>query len=282
MNDRSDRANSNVTALLEVMRQLRNPKGGCPWDIEQDFRTIAPYTIEEAYEVADAIDREDLVALKDELGDLLFQVVFHAQMAAEAGAFDFADVVQGVVEKMELRHPHVFGSATIETAEAQTDAWEQHKAEERKQTADASGQTPSVLDGVARGLPALSRAIKLQRRAARIGFDWPETTQILDKIDEEVVELKAELAARDNSGADGHRQARIASEMGDVLLSWSNFARRLDVDPEESLRRANQRFEQRFRHMENAILTSGRSPESYSLDEMEALWVVAKQQLDHD
>ena len=269
------------------MRRLRDPDGGCPWDLEQDFRTIAPYTIEEAFEVADAVERGDLPALKDELGDLLFQVVFHAQMAAEAGAFDFEGVIQGVIDKMVRRHPHVFGSATIDSADAQTEAWERHKEHERAEKAETAG-TPemanaasSVLDGVALGLPALTRAIKLQKRAARIGFDWPETLQILDKVEEEVAELRAELEARDRDGDSAHRQTRIAAELGDVLLAWSNFARRLDVDPESSLRAANQRFEQRFRCMEKIMSASGRDPGSFTLDEMEALWTQAKQQLGH-
>jgi ATP diphosphatase len=276
------RAEHALASLLDIMRRLRDPDGGCPWDLEQNFRTIAPYTVEEAYEVADAIERGDLPALKDELGDLLFQVVFHAQMGDEASAFDFADVIQGVIDKMVRRHPHVFGEATVDSAGAQTEAWERYKEQERAEkaeTSEAEDAAPSVLDGVALGLPALTRAVKLQKRAARIGFDWPETLQILDKVEEEVAELRAELEAFDRDGDSDHRQARIASELGDVLLAWSNFARRLDVDPEGSLRAANQRFEQRFRSMEKAMRTSGRDPGSFTLDEMEELWKQAKEQL---
>jgi MazG family protein len=261
------------------MRKLRDPNGGCPWDLEQTFETIAPYTLEEAYEVADAISRKDMNALKDELGDLLFQVVFHAQMAAEQGAFDFSDVAEGVSAKMHRRHPHVFDDANVNSAEAQTLAWEQHKADERERAAAEGGKTVSVLDGVALGLPALSRAIKLQNRAARIGFDWPEAKQILDKVEEEVAELRAELSARDQEGESPHRQGRIASELGDVLLAWSNFARHVNVDPEAALRGANGRFESRFRRVEEMMLTSGRDIGSFTLDEMEELWGQAKAQL---
>lgn len=270
------RAENALRSLLGIMQQLRDPHGGCPWDIEQNFDTIAPYTLEEAYEVADAIERKDMAALKDELGDLLFQVVFHAQMAFENGAFDFADVVEGVIDKMTRRHPHVFGSSKIESAHAQTHAWERHKAEERAKSAESDGRTASVLDGVALGLPALSRAIKLQNRAARIGFDWPETLQILDKVEEEMAELRAELEAPDRDGDSEHRQGRIASELGDVFLAWSNFARRAKVDPEAALRGANARFEQRFRRIEQVMTESGRDLDSFTLAEMEVLWQQAK------
>lgn len=276
------RAENALRALLEIMRRLRDPEDGCPWDIEQNFTTIAPYTIEEAYEVADAAEREDMAALKDELGDLLFQVVFHAQMAAEDGAFDFANVAEGVVEKMIRRHPHVFASSKIDGADAQTHAWERHKAEERTQRAADEGRAPSALDGIAQGMPALSRAVKLQNRAARIGFDWPETEQILDKIEEEVAELRVELDARERDGDSERVQQRIASELGDVLLAWSNYARRLKVDPESALRAANNRFEQRFRCMEQIMSEAGRAPDKFSLAEMEELWTQAKKLLGHD
>jgi len=279
MDSTPPRAENALRSLLGIMQQLRDPNGGCPWDIEQNFDTVAPYTLEEAYEVADAIERKDMAALKDELGDLLFQVVFHAQMAFETGAFDFADVVEGVIDKMIRRHPHVFGSSQVESADAQTQAWERHKAEERARSAATEGRTPSVLDGVALGLPALSRAIKLQNRAARIGFDWPETLQILDKVEEEVAELRAELEARDRDGESKHRQDRIASELGDVLLAWSNFARRAKVDPEAALRSANARFEQRFRRIEQVMTESGRDLNSFTLGEMEVLWQQAKAHL---
>ncbi len=271
-----DRATGALHNLLEIMRLLRDPDGGCPWDLEQSFETIAPYTLEEAYEVADAISRNDMTALKDELGDLLFQVVFHAQMAAEEGVFDFADVAEGVGEKMRRRHPHVFADATVNTSEAQAHAWEQHKANERTRAAAESGTVASVLDGVAKGLPALSRAVKLQNRAARIGFDWPEAKQILNKVEEEVAELRAELHTRDQDGDTPRRQHRIASELGDVLLAWSNFARHVDVDPESALREANERFENRFREVEKMMMATGSDVGSFTLNEMEDLWTEAK------
>jgi len=251
--------------LLAVMCQLRNPQGGCPWDLEQDFATIAPYTIEEAYEVADAIERNDMAALKDELGDLLLQVVFHAQMAREAGSFDFAEVAAAIAEKMVRRHPHVFGDAKVETADAQTVAWEVHKANERRAKASAEGRKPSVLDGVAAGLPALMRAVKLQRRAARVGFDWPNAADVLMKVDEEVTELKNEISKR---GA----PERICDEIGDLLFAVVNLARHLDADPEAALRHANAKFERRFRLVEAQLAQSGRSPADASLDELEAHW----------
>ena len=233
-----------IGRLLQIMARLRTPRGGCPWDLEQNFATIAPYTIEEAYEVADAIDRGDMASLKDELGDLLFQVVFHAQMASEAGDFGFGDVVRNISDKMLRRHPHVFGDASIATAEAQTTAWETHKAAERQARAEAEGRAPSVLDGVAAGLPALSRAIKLQNRAARVGFDWPDIAPVFDKISEEIGELRAELAA------DSSNLNRLEDELGDVLFVLANLARHLKVDPEAALRRTNAKFERRFQRIE--------------------------------
>jgi nucleoside triphosphate diphosphatase len=279
MDTETNPPDSALEALLDIMRRLRDPDTGCPWDVAQTFETIAPYTLEEAYEVADAIEQDDMTALKDELGDLLFQVVFHTQMAAELGAFDFADVAAGVSEKMHRRHPHVFGDASIADANAQTQAWEQHKADERAIAAEVSGRSASVLDGVARGLPALSRAIKLQNRAARIGFDWPEARQILDKVEEEVAELKAELMALEKNGTSTRQQARIESELGDVLLAWSNFARHTNVDPEAALRGANQRFENRFRRVESLMAETGRDQGTFTLDEMEILWGQAKAEL---
>jgi nucleoside triphosphate diphosphatase len=258
-----------VRMLLDVMAKLRSPQGGCPWDLEQTFATIAPYTIEEAYEVADAIERQDMAALKDELGDLLLQVVFHAQMAREAGSFDFEAVAAAIAEKMVRRHPHVFGDVTIETADAQTVAWEDHKENERRAKASAEGRAPSVLDGVAAGLPALMRAIKLQRRAARVGFDWPNAADVVVKIDEELSEIKSEI---DNAG----RPERVQDEIGDLLFAVVNLARHLDVDPEASLRHANAKFERRFRQVEARLGAAGRSAADVGLDALEALWQQVK------
>lgn len=254
---------TSTQAVLDVMARLRDPKGGCPWDIEQNFTTIAPYTIEEAYEVADAIERNDMLALKEELGDLLFQVAFHARMAEEQGAFDFADVAQALADKMIERHPHVFSEAGDgRTAEQQTVAWETLKAEKR-----AAKGAPSLLDDVAMALPALMRAEKLTKRAARINFDWPTSNEVLAKLDEELAELKAAQASGD--------QDHIAEEMGDVLFVMANLARKLKVDPEEALRRANAKFTRRFQHIERRLAEQGRAGPQ-PLDDMEALWLEAK------
>jgi MazG family protein len=258
------------------MRKLRDPKGGCPWDIEQDFDSIAPYTIEESYEVAEAIAQKDMASLKDELGDLLFQVVFHAQMASEAGHFSFEDVVEGVCEKMTRRHPHVFGDASIEDADAQTAAWENHKEAERAEKAKASGQEPSILDGVALSYPALMRSVKLSKRAARVGFDWPDATPVIDKLNEEMLELAHELTLKEK-GADN--QEEIESELGDILFAYTSLARHLKVDPERALRGTNARFEDRFRRIEQMLAAQGEKPEEQSLDRLESLWQQAKQQI---
>ncbi len=254
-----------IEDLIAIMARLRDPEGGCPWDIEQDFKTIAPYTIEEAYEVADAIARGDKAALKDELGDLLFQAVYHARMAEEDGDFTFADVVAAISEKMVRRHPHVFADQKdIKTAEAQTTAWEDHKATER----DKKGH--SVLDDVPAALPSLVRAEKLQKRAARVGFDWPEATQVLDKIEEEIKELRFELEK-----SPGH-QEMVADEIGDILFALVNLARWVKIDPEDALRSTNSKFIKRFRFIEAALKDEGRNLKSASLEEMEALWQQAK------
>jgi tetrapyrrole methylase family protein/MazG family protein/ATP diphosphatase len=253
-----------IEALLALMEKLRTKDGGCPWDLEQTYASIAPYTIEEAYEVADAIAREDRADLKAELGDLLFQVVFHAQMAKEEGAFDFGDVARALVEKMRARHPHVFGEAEARDAAAQTAAWETQKAAERV----ARGRS-SLLDDVPLGLPGLTRAVKLQKRAARIGFDWKEARAVLDKIAEETQEL---VAATET----GERDA-IEDEFGDLLFVLANLSRHIDVDPEHAIRRANEKFSRRFRFIEETLRAEGRLGEA-SLDEMEALWVAAKKQ----
>ena len=257
-----------IDRLLGIMARLRDRERGCPWDLEQTFATIAPYTIEEAYEVADAIERNDRPGLQDELGDLLFQVVFHAQMAAEAGDFGFADVVRGISDKMLRRHPHVFGDAEIADADAQTRAWEAHKAAERNARAAALGRAPSVLDGVALGLPALARAIKLQNRAARVGFDWPDIRPVFDKLTEELDELRREI--------DGGDAARLEDELGDVLFVVANLARHLKIDPEAALRRTNGKFERRFQRIETLLAERGRQPEEANLAEMDALWDQAK------
>jgi ATP diphosphatase len=258
-----------MARLLAVMAWLRDRQHGCPWDVEQTFRTIAPYTIEEAYEVADAIDREDLGALREELGDLLLQVVYHAQMAHETGAFDFTDVASAIADKMVDRHPHVFGDARVATAEAQTVSWEARKAAERAaKVADAA--PAGALDGVARALPALLRAEKIQKRAARVGFDWKETSPVIDKIEEELGELRVELEAGTVD------QARLTDELGDVLFAVANLARHCKIDPEGALRATNDKFERRFRHIERRLAEAGRKPDDASLEEMEALWQEAK------
>ena len=258
-----------MARLLAVMAWLRDRQHGCPWDVDQTFRTIAPYTIEEAYEVADAIERDDLGALKEELGDLLLQVVYHAQMAHETGAFGFTDVASAIADKMVDRHPHVFGDARVATAEAQTVSWEAGKAAER--TAKRAGAEPAgALDGVARALPALLRAEKIQKRAARVGFDWKQTGPVIDKIEEELGELRAELAASDVD------QARLTDELGDVLFAVANLARHCKIDPEAALRATNDKFERRFRHIERRLAEAGRKPADATLDEMEALWQEAK------
>ncbi|NGX16608.1 nucleoside triphosphate pyrophosphohydrolase [Wenzhouxiangella sp. XN24] len=249
--------------LLEVMRRLRDPRDGCPWDQAQTFATIAPYTIEEAFEVADAIERGDLEALREELGDLLFQVVFHARLAEEQAAFDFNGVAAGLAEKMRRRHPHVFGDARIADATAQTAAWESHKAGER------AARDEGLLDGVPAALPALARAQKLGRRAARVGFDWPDARAVLDKIAEEAAEL--EIAAA------GSSPAHIDEELGDLLFSIVNFARHLEIDAEGALRRANLKFERRFRAMEAALAASGRRVDEVDSEALERLWSAAKE-----
>lgn len=248
-----------IDKLLDIMAQLRAPEGGCPWDVEQTFETIAPYTIEEAYEVSDAIDRKDMGALKEELGDLLLQVVFHSRMAEEEGTFAFADVVNAICRKMIERHPHVFGDQNIGSAEAQTANWETLKAAERER-----GGAHEI--DVALALPALMRAEKIGKRAARMGFDWPDTTGVIAKMREELDEL--EEAVAENSG----NQSNIAEEMGDFLFASANLARHLKVDPEEALRRANLKFQKRFKAMEAEITATGSSVRSSSLAELEVAW----------
>ena len=252
---------TSIDRLLAIMARLRDPKDGCPWDREQDFATIAPYTIEESYEVADAIARGDMAALKDELGDLLFQVVFHARMAEERGDFAFGDVVAAISDKMLRRHPHVFGAAEVADAAAQTVAWEAHKAAER------AGQ--GTLDGVALALPALLRAIKLQNRAARVGFDWPNLIPVLDKLREELAEIEHEITQ-------GGPPDRVEDEVGDFLFVVANVARHLGLDPEAALRRTNGKFERRFRRIEQLLTIQGKKPSDSTLEEMDVLWDQAK------
>ncbi len=260
MKSENENAARAIIALIDVMARLRAPDGGCPWDLEQNFRTIAPYTIEEAYEVADAIEREDLAALKDELGDLLFQAVFHARMAEEAGLFDFADVAQGIADKMIRRHPHVFGDANMRGADEQTAAWEDQKVEER-----AAKGHHSLLDDVPVGLPGLARAVKLQKRAARVGFDWTQAKDVLSKISEETAELAEAMEMQDPD--------KIEDEFGDLLFVLANLSRHLKVDPEAALRRTNEKFIRRFRYIEEKL---GDRLADASLEEMETLWTEAK------
>ena len=258
-----------IRRLLAIMARLRDPVGGCPWDLEQNFATIAPHTIEEAYEVAEAIQQDDKAALKDELGDLLFQVVFYAQMADEEGDFAFGDIVAAISDKMLRRHPHVFGSAEIDSAGAQTRAWEEQKASERAAKAASEGRPHSVLDGVTVGLPGLTRAIKLQNRAARVGFDWPDTGPVFAKLAEELDELREEMS-------NGSEATKIEEEFGDVLFVVANLARHLKIDPESALRKANSKFERRFHRIEALLAEDGRTPDQSDLAEMDALWDRAK------
>ena len=254
-----------IDRLIAIMAQLRSKQGGCPWDLEQDFSTIAPYTIEEAYEVADAIEQRDMAGLKDELGDLLFQVVFHGRMAEEQGLFGFADIADASSEKMIRRHPHVFGDAvSVANAADQVVNWETLKAAERASQAKGQERT-SALDGVTAGLPALTRAVKIQNRAARVGFDWTEAAPILDKIEEEIGELRVEL----DQGASADR---IEDELGDLFFALANLARRLDLDAERALRRATAKFERRFRGMEALAAAGGEKLDGQSLDALDALW----------
>jgi len=258
-----------IARLIELMAALRTPKTGCPWDLEQNFATIAPYTIEEAYEVADAIERGDLDDLRDELGDLLLQVVFHARLAEEQGVFDFADVVETLTTKLIRRHPHVFGDARDLTPEAATALWDTIKAEEKaarrtRGREDAEG----ALAGVPAGLPALTRALKLQQKASTVGFDWNDPKAVLAKIREEVDEITAAIDA-------GHK-AEAAAEVGDLLFAVVNLARHLDADPESVLRGTNQKFERRFAFIERALAARGKTPGAADLAEMDALWDAAK------
>ncbi len=252
-----------MTRLLAIMARLRDPNGGCDWDQQQTFATIAPYTIEEAYEVADAIERGDMRDLRDELGDLLLQVVFHSRMAEESGLFDFAQVADGISDKMVRRHPHVFGDHDYGSVDKQKEGWEALKAAER--AAKARG---GVLDDVSAGLPALTRAMKLTKRAARVGFDWPSTAEVFEKLQEEVAELEAEVAAGD--------MAKAREELGDVLFVIANLARKLDIEPEDALRATNAKFTRRFGYVETELAKVGKTPDQSDLAEMDALWNQAR------
>ncbi len=259
-----EKPGNGIDRLLQIMARLRDPDTGCPWDIEQDFASIAPYTIEEAYEVADAIERQAWDELEGELGDLLLQSVYHAQMGAEAGHFTFDSIAQRISDKMVARHPHVFGNESREkSAEQQTRDWERLKAAERAGKAERG-----TLDGVAMGLPALTRAIKLQNRAARVGFDWPTTDEVLDKLIEEVGELRG--------AADNGDPAKITDEFGDLLFVMANLARHMGIDAEGALRGTNAKFTRRFAAIEAALAERGKTPETSNLDEMDALWNAAK------
>ena len=268
-----------IDRLLRIMARLRDPVSGCPWDVKQDFASIAPYTIEEAYEVADAIDRGDLRALADELGDLLLQVVFHAQMASEAGHFGFGDVVQAISDKMERRHPHVFPDAegklvSVEDADAQTRAWEEHKKRER----EAASDDRSALAGIARGLPEWQRAAKLQKRAATLGFDWPGPAPVIAKLHEEIDEVRVEFAALETAQGDAVDAVRdrLEDEIGDVLFVCVNLARHAKVDFGAALRRANHKFERRFRRMETLAAQDGVDLAAQPLQAQDAYWDRAK------
>ncbi len=268
MSDSDTQPRLSIDTLLAIMARLRDPQHGCPWDLEQTFATIAPYTLEEAYEVADAIARGDMTDLKGELGDLLFQVVFHARMAEEAGAFAFDDVVAAISQKMLDRHPHVFGDASIEEAAVQEKAWEAMKARERAAKAAAEGRTPSALDDVALALPALMRAQKIGKRAMRVGFDYPNAAAARAKVDEELDEVMEAAASGDVEA--------VADEIGDVLFSAVCLAQKLKVDSEEALRAANAKFERRFRAMEARLAAEGRALQDCSLAEMDAAWDAVK------
>ena len=266
MVDLSAKGLTSIEGLKYVMERLRDPKTGCPWDIEQTYETIAPYTIEEAYEVADAIEQRDKSALKEELGDLLLQVIYHTQMAAEDGDFTFDDVADAISKKMVRRHPHVFGGSHVGDTDQQTVAWEDQKAKEREEKGNVEG----VLDGVAKGLPALLRAFKLQKRAARVGFDWPDVDGAYGKLNEELNELSVELAqpALDRE--------KLIDEFGDVMFSAVNVARKLGIDPEAALRSGNAKFERRFSYIETTLAQMGKDFDAITLEDMEALWQKSK------
>lgn len=293
MSDRM-KPSRDISRLIEIMTALRTPVTGCPWDLEQSFETIAPYTIEEAYEVADAIERRDLADLKDELGDLLLQVVYHSRLAEEQGAFAFGDVVESVTKKMIRRHPHVFGDGAARDPSAVRATWDQLKAEERAEKAAErarfSGQSivpapgPKTLADVPTTLPALTRAIKLQEKAAKVGFDWPNLGPVFEKLKEEIQEFEEVALPHDPRGktapsgrlAERQSEGAIREEFGDMLFVMANIARHLAIDPEAALRSANQKFVRRFAHIEKALAERGKTPSQSTLEEMDALWDEAK------
>lgn len=258
-----------IAELRQIMRRLRDPRGGCPWDLQQDFHSIAPFTLEEAYEVADAIQRGDMTHLREELGDLLFQVVYHAQLAEEGGHFDFDEVARGIADKLVRRHPHVFGEASEQDAASQTRSWEAIKAAERAQKGESGAA--SALDGVTLALPGLQRAVKLQSRAARVGFDWDEALPVLDKIREETAEVEAEMRA-------GAPRELVEAELGDVLFACANLARHLQIDPEAAVRRTNAKFERRFRAVEAEFARRGQDMREVRLAELDAVWEEVKRE----
>lgn len=259
-----------IARLLDIMARLRDPEHGCPWDREQTYASIVPHTIEEAYEVADSIAREDYEELREELGDLLLQVIFYSQIAREEGRFSFEEVVRSINDKLIRRHPHVFADATYASEAERSEAWEQQKAQERDQK--DTDQSTGRLEGVAMALPALTRAVKLQKRAARAGFDWEDVSPVFEKIQEELKELQLEIAQ-------GAPRVRLEDEMGDVLFAVSNLARHLELEPEAALRSTNRKFEHRFSHMEQSLESLGRAMEDCNLDELEQLWQQAKSEL---
>jgi nucleoside triphosphate diphosphatase len=281
----SSQASKSISDLLHIMAALRTPGSGCPWDLQQTFRSIAPYTIEEAYEVADAIEQGDMAALKEELGDLLLQVVYHARMAEEQGAFAFGDVVEAITRKMVRRHPHVFGSAAERAAGASPGFWERIKAEEAVEKAARSSPTDpvagegapaSVLADVPAKLPALTRAVKLQHKAAKVGFDWPSLRPVFDKLKEEIGELEEAVAGGIDNPAGADMAAKVEEEFGDMLFVAANIARHLSIDPEGALRGANAKFVRRFRRIEKFLAEQGRTPAQSDLAEMDSLWDRAK------
>ncbi len=259
----TDDEKHNFSDLVEVMRALRNPDGGCPWDLEQNFKSIIPYTLEEAYEVADAIDRDDMNDLREELGDLLFQSVYHAQMASEVQSFDIDDVVHDITAKMISRHPHVFENESAATAEDVNQIWDQRKAQEK------SGENQSALDGVTHALPSLLKAQKLQKKAAKVGFEWPDVSCVLDKLEEEIEEMRAAIRAQDVQNQE--------EELGDLMFLLANYGRMLGLNAEEALRKCNAKFERRFRGLEQDVKGSGKSLNDATLEEMELAWNVQKE-----
>lgn len=261
----------NLEDLRSIMVRLRDPEQGCPWDKEQTLETLVPYTLEEAYEVADAIRKEDDQELCDELGDLLFQIIFYTQITSEKNKFSFDDIVDAIAEKLVRRHPHVFANEQIKSAEEQTLAWEEHKEKERQKKAMDKGRKVSILEGISLALPALVRAQKLQKRASRVGFDWEDIRPVIDKVEEELSEFKAET-----SGVSGQDTKRIKEEMGDLLFSCVNLARHAGIDAESALREANLKFEGRFHAIEESLERQGKSVDKASLEEMDNLWNEAK------